>query len=185
MNFFDRFIFFVFSLFVALLSIIMMFMGLRLIPRYILTDGLGLVYQSRNGSLLILIMSFILLAASFRLMAVLLKRKRGVDTINQRNDLGDIRISIATLQHLAIKEASSVPGVREVKVKIRTSEKGNVIVLRVIADGHSSIQEMSEQLQRRVKSHVEEISAIPIHQVTVLVADIVNNAAEQKVRRVE
>ena len=62
------------------------------------------------------------------------------------------------------------------RARIRISESGIDITLRAIADGESSIPTLTEEMQRAVKSHVEEITGIPVAKVSVYVANIIQTA---------
>ncbi|SFI57857.1 Uncharacterized conserved protein YloU, alkaline shock protein (Asp23) family [Paenibacillus sp. UNC496MF] len=97
-------------------------------------------------------------------------------SIDQRTEFGDIRISLDTVENLALKAAARQRGVKDLKARIRIGEAGIEVSLRAIADGESSIPTLTEDIQRAVKSHVEEITGIPVANVSVFVANIIQTA---------
>jgi len=46
-------------------------------------------------------------------------------------------------------------------------------MIRAAVDGESSIPELSEEMQRLVKGHVEEITGIPVANVSVFIANLI------------
>jgi len=111
---------------------------------------------------------------SLRFLFVSLRRSRERSgSIDQRTDYGDIRISLETVENLALKAASRVRGVKDLRARVRVDDSGLDIQLRSVIDGESSIPMLTEEMQRGVKEHVEEITGIPVASVTVYVANVV------------
>ncbi|HZG55374.1 alkaline shock response membrane anchor protein AmaP, partial [Paenibacillus sp.] len=96
-------------------------------------------------------------------------------SIDQRTEFGDIRISLETVENLALKAANRVRGVKELRARVRVDDSGLDIQLRSVVDGESSIQQLTEEMQRGVKEHVEDITGIPVATVTVYVANVVQS----------
>lgn len=105
-----------------------------------------------------------------------------VPSIDQRNDWGDIRISIDTVENLALKTASRSRGVRDLKARVRVSSAGLEIVIRTVVDGETPIPALTEEMQAAIKQHIEEITGIPVAVVSVFVANVVQNAPSFKSR---
>lgn len=121
-------------------------------------------------------LGLIVLAATLRFFFVAVRPGRGqAPSIDQRTDFGDIRISLETVENLALKSAGRVRGVRDMKAKVAVSDAGLDIVIRVVVDGESSIPELSEEMQRSVKTHVEEVTGIPVAVVSVFVANVMQS----------
>lgn len=116
----------------------------------------------------------VILLITLRMLYVSLRTK-GVSSssIDQRNDFGDIRISMDTVESLVLKAAGRQRGVKELKTRITTVEAGLDIAVRAVVDGESSIPQLTEEIQRAVKDHVEEITGIPVAAVSVFVANVI------------
>jgi uncharacterized alkaline shock family protein YloU len=93
-------------------------------------------------------------------------------SIKQRTDFGDIQISLETVENLSLKAAGRIRGMKDLKSRIRVTDAGLEIIIRSFVDGESSIPNVSEEVQKAVKSHIEEITGIPVALVSVYVANI-------------
>lgn len=107
------------------------------------------------------------------------------ETINQKNELGETRVTLTAMENIAAKVLQRIAGVKDWKIRLRSSEvEGHQFFIKVMVDGERPIPQLTEQIQSEVKQKVEEISGIPIQQVSVLISDI-GFVQPQKSRRVE
>lgn len=115
----------------------------------------------------------LLLLVSVRFFVVSVSRGGNhAPSINQRTEHGDIRISVETVENLALKAASRARGVKDLKARVRVSEAGLEIQIRAFVDGDGSIPTMSEEMQRAVSQHIEETTGIPVAEVSVFIANV-------------
>jgi uncharacterized alkaline shock family protein YloU len=122
----------------------------------------------------VIIVSAVMLLISLRFLYVALRRGSGAaPSIDQRTEIGDIRISLETVENLALKAASRHRGVQDLRARIRVTDAGIDISIRAVVDGDSPIPALSEEIQRSVRDYVEEITGIPVANVAVYVANIV------------
>ncbi|MNJ69478.1 hypothetical protein D3C77_658330 [compost metagenome] len=63
------------------------------------------------------------------------------------------------------------------KTRIRITDSGLEIVVRALVDGESSIPALTEEVQKQVHDHVEEITGIPVSYVSVYIANLVQSPA--------
>jgi uncharacterized alkaline shock family protein YloU len=98
--------------------------------------------------------------------------KRQAPSINTKTELGEIEISMETLENLSLKAVSKIKGIHEVKAQVRTAEQGLRIKLKCQVDGELVIPQLSSEMQKAVKAHVELIAGIPVQQVVIRVANI-------------
>lgn len=125
---------------------------------------------------------FVLLV-SCRFFYVSVRRGRGhVPSIDQRTDFGDIRISLETVENLSLKAAGRIRGVKDLKARVSVSDAGLDLVIRALVDGESSIPDLSEEMQRSVKTHVEDITGIPVANVSVFIANVMQSSPTFKSR---
>jgi len=115
-----------------------------------------------------------LLSIRFLFLALRPGRER-TGSIDQRTELGDIRVSLETVENLALKAAVRVRGVKDLRARVRVLDSGLDIQLRSVIDGESSIPHITEELQQGVKSYVEEVTGLPVSAVTVYIANVVQS----------
>jgi uncharacterized alkaline shock family protein YloU len=104
--------------------------------------------------------------------------------IRQRSDLGDINITIQTIQTIVERAARRVKGVRDLRSSVKVLESGTMITLRVSVDGETPFPELTHHLQADVKEHVETVTGILISEVSVVVTEVAqqeNYAARKRV----
>jgi len=105
-----------------------------------------------------------------------------VPSINQKTELGDIRISVETVENLALKAAARTRGVRDLRARVRVAESGLQIMIRAFVDGDGSIPALSEEIQRNVSQHIEDATGIPVSEVSVFIANVTPSSASFKSR---
>ncbi len=114
-------------------------------------------------------------AIFFLALWVLIMSVRTVDkmqTINHQGELGEYRISFEALQNLVLQATREIKGVRDTRTRLSITDAGLVIDLRVAALPDLKVPELVEEIQRNVKSYVQEISGTDVAEVKVLVEDI-------------
>lgn len=98
--------------------------------------------------------------------------KRQAPSINTKTDLGEIEISMETLESLSLKALAKIKGIHDVKAQVRTAEQGLRIKLKCQVDGELVIPQLSAEMQKAVKAHVELIAGIPVQQIVIRVSNI-------------
>jgi len=117
--------------------------------------------------------AIIVLLVSFRFLIISIRRDgNSAPSINQRTEHGDIRISVETVENLALKAASRTRGVKDLRARVRVSEAGLGILIRAFVDGDGSIPAMSEEMQRTVSQQIEDATGIPVAEVSVFIANV-------------
>lgn len=176
----DKLLLFLYSTVVAIASIGLFCMGVQWIPEDSAIDVVRNLYDNDMEWLQItaIAIAVAVFFISIRFFYVSLKRNgSSTQSIDQRNEFGDVRISMETVENLALKSASKHRGLKDLRARIRISEAGLDIVIRTVVDGDTSIPALTEDIQRSVKSHVEEITGIPVAGVSVFVANVVQAPA--------
>jgi uncharacterized alkaline shock family protein YloU len=167
----DRLLLFIYSLSIGIVTVIVILLLMKAIP-WSLSD----IYE-QNLVTVTIVVAAILFLLSIRFFYISVRRdSSSIPSIDQRTDYGDIQISVETIQNLSYKAASRVRGIREVKTKIVIADAGLEIMVRAIVDGESSIPVLTEEVQRQVHDHVENITGIPVSNVSVYIANIVQSA---------
>jgi uncharacterized alkaline shock family protein YloU len=174
----DKLLLFLYSLAIGVVSVFMICLGFGWITKSLLSNWLTQFYEFKSIAFSFGIAGIILLLISFRFFIVSLSRgAANAQSIDQRTEFGDIRISIETIENLALKAASRQRGVKELRARVRATDAGLEIVLRAVIDGENQIPVLTEEIQRAVKEHVEDITGIPVINVAVFVANVVSAGA--------
>lgn len=170
---FDRLLLFLYSLAVAAASATAMAAAFAWVPREAARDFLDRLYDRFDVMIPVTTVAVLMFLVSLRFLYVLLRTGRGQPpSIDQRTDFGDIRISLDTVEHLALRAAGRRRGLADLKARVSVDEAGLHIALRTMVDGDSPIPETTEEVQRLVKQHVEEVTGIPVASVSVYVANV-------------
>lgn len=179
----DRLLLFVFSLVILIAAIFVLVATFAWIPEQTTMNAVHQLYHDLPTAYASIAVGVIVLLLSIRFFYITVRRGRSqAPSIDQRTDYGDIRISLDTVENLSLKAAGRSRGVKDVKARVRVSQSGIEIEIRALVDGESSIPELTEDMQRNVKDLVEEITGIPVANVTVFVANIVQSAPTFKSR---
>lgn len=166
----DRILLFIYSLSIGILSIVTILLVTKAIP-----FDFGSIGEN-NLITASVIVGCILFLLSLRFLYISIKRDRhSLTSIDQRTEFGDIQISVETIENLAFKAASRVRGIRDVKTRIRITEAGLEIMIRALVDGESAIPALTEEVQKQVHEYVEEITGIPVYNVSVYIANVVQS----------
>ncbi|MDR6224651.1 alkaline shock response membrane anchor protein AmaP [Desmospora profundinema] len=139
------------------------------------TRWMANVYHDSQIRWPILVTSLILVLVSLRViiqLSVNRDRDRGVDRITE---FGHVRISLKTLESLALQSGNRIKGIYDLSARVRHDDTHSSvgIGLKLTVDGDIPIQTLSEELQQTVKTHVEEVAGVTVHQISVYIADTV------------
>lgn len=136
------------------------------------------VYSDTVTAAVFIISCFVFLLIAFRMLYLSVRADNGagVPSIDQRTEFGDIRISLETVENLALKAAGRVRGLKDLRSRVRVTGAGLEIVIRAVVDGESSIPAMTEEVQAAVKEHLELITGVPVAQVSVFVANVAQSS---------
>ncbi|MFD1955854.1 alkaline shock response membrane anchor protein AmaP [Paenibacillus thailandensis] len=170
----DKLFLFFYSIITAAIAIVFVCIGFNWIPESGVSEAVGEIFETEPLQVTLLVIGIVLFLLSLRFFILSLQRgSSSASSIDQRTDFGDIRISIETIENLALKAASRQRGVKDLRARIHAADSGLDITLRAVVDGETSIPTMTEEIQKAVKQHVEEIAGIPVTNVSVFVANII------------
>lgn len=172
----DRFLLLIFSLAVMVALCCLLLTAFGVISFDQANTFTSNLYRDVNTAVAVIVTSIVLLLISIRLLVISLRTGQGsASSIDQRTEFGDIRISMETVENLALKVAARSRGAKELKARVRVNNAGLEIELRTVVDGESSIPVLTEEIQSAIKEHIEEITGIPVAAVAVYVANIAQN----------
>lgn len=170
----DRLLLFLYSIAIAVASVVAIIAASGGLSEKWMTE---VVYdftgEVRAVQISVIVAGIILLLLSVRFFVLSVRRdSHSAPSINQRTEHGDIRISVETVENLALKAASRTRGVKDLRARVRVSEAGLGILIKAFVEGDGSIPAMSEEMQRTVSQQIEEATGIPVAEVSVFIANV-------------
>jgi uncharacterized alkaline shock family protein YloU len=173
----DRILLFFYACIVAFISLLVFIqaIGFNVFPLVFGADGTAIAI---GVSLLLFLISvrFLLIRSGRR-------RRREPEAIIRTTDCGDIRISLTTLESLAVRAARGIRGVHDLKTKVHKTEHGIRVAMKMACDPDLDIPVLTETLQTKVKHYVEETSGTNVEEVRVYVEDIAKRPVAQGTRQ--
>ncbi|MFU2158433.1 alkaline shock response membrane anchor protein AmaP [Caldisericum sp. AR60] len=103
------------------------------------------------------------------------------EVIVQYGELGEMGISLNTIEDLVVRAANQVNGVKEVKPRIKISQDSTSIILNVIILPDNNIPELMQNLQQTVNKYILETAGLKVSDVKIHIKSIYGS----KTRRVE
>lgn len=140
-----------------------------------ISDSITAVLESDNATALrvaVFITALLFFALSIMFLLSGVRRSKDKKAVSKQTDIGEIRISLNSIENIASNAARRSSGIKESKTLVRNSEEGVEIELRVVVMPDISIPVISEEVQGRVKKSVEDASGIAVKNVRVIVDSI-------------
>jgi len=170
----DKLLLFLYSIITAIVAVLMTCIGFGWINKPLADDSLATLYSNESLYITLAIIGIVLFLISIRFFVVSLSRNSmSAQSVDQRTEFGEIRISIETMENLALKAALRQRSVKDLRARVHASDTGLDIVLRAVVDGEVSIPVLTEEVQKNVKEYVEEITGIPVTNVSLFIANII------------
>lgn len=175
MNIFFRVLLAVYAFCLAVLSVFVMYIAF--VPK-VFTNITGLItraFSSDIGATLRVIIfaaGLVFFAMSIMFLLSGVRSSKDKKAVSKQTNIGEIRISLNSIENVAINASKRCNGVRESKTFVRKADDGVEIEVRIIVMPDLSIPVISEEVQNRVKRSVEETSGIAVKNVKVIVDSI-------------
>ncbi|MFB5268368.1 alkaline shock response membrane anchor protein AmaP [Paenibacillus enshidis] len=168
----DRLLLFIYSLSIGIASVIAILLLSGVLPPQL--DNM----DGRKLWAIALTVAIIWFLLSLRFIFVPFRRGRqSQPTIDQRTEYGDIQISVETIENLCLKAVSRFRGVNDLKSRVKVTESGLDITIRAVVEGDTSIPGLTSDMQKAVHDHLEEITGIPVSNVSVYIANVTASPA--------
>lgn len=173
MNLFFRILLAVYAFCLTIVSIITMLITFRpyifdLISNYLSES----VLPNRNASFIMFLIAFLFFALSLTFLLSGVKSDKDRKAINKFTNIGEIRISLNSIESIALATSRRLNGIRDTKVDVRKVDDSVSIIVRAVILPDINIPVLSEEIQVKVKKSVEESSGIKVNDVRVLVENI-------------
>jgi len=179
----DRLLLFILSLTIIGSTCLLLLAAFGVVPYDRAVEFVHNVYYETKPAVWFILTSTIFLFIGIRMFYIAV-RPSSVNTpsIDQRTDFGDIRISVETVENLALKAAQRTKGIKDLKARVSVTSNGLEIIIRTLVDGESSIPSLTEEIQQTVKTQIEEVTGIPVASVSVYVANVIQTNQSFKSR---
>jgi uncharacterized alkaline shock family protein YloU len=184
----DRIILAIYTLAMAIVSLGVVVLTLRLFPEDVVwTNLIFLISRWETGGIaaLFMLISLRLFKVSFSSS----KLQSSDEAIVIHGTLGDVRVAIIAIKNLVDKVARSIKGVRDVKINVNvvSNKQGNMedtavrIKIKIVVGPESNVPEISDQMQQLVKDKLKNTVGIDVGEIDIVVENI-SNATVQKQR---
>lgn len=107
--------------------------------------------------------------ASLTLFLSSFKKKPVMQTPIHETNLGQIRITITALEHLVLKAAKSVHGIRDIRPIIQNTAAGLSIQLKVQVLPDVSIPNITADLQKIIRDYLQKTAGTTVQEIRILV----------------
>lgn len=118
------------------------------------------------------VIALIFLALSLMFLLSGVKSSKDKKAVSKHTNIGEIKISLNSIENIALNASKKANGVKESKTLVKKSEDGVEVAVRIVVMPELSIPLISEDIQVRVKKSVEDASGISVKKVKVIVDSI-------------
>ncbi len=164
------------AIYAFFLTIASMFAMLVTIRSDILTDTYTYLFNEvlayRNPSIVMFIIASIFFCLSLTFLLSGFKPEGDKKAIIKYNKNGDIRITLNSIENIALATSRKLSGIRDSKAYVTKVGESVNITVKAIVLPEINIPLLSEDMQVKVKSSVEECTGVQVDSVKVLIESI-------------
>lgn len=182
-----RVVLFFFSIAIVLIASLAILVGFEFYSQNYINGIIDSIYNSGlyKVALIAISLIFIIIAVYIFFRSLSYKKDNTAFSTNS-TDSGQIKISVDTLENIALNAIKKVEGQKEPKVKVKVEPDDSVSVfVTILIDGEKSIPQISEEIQMNIKDSVEQIAGLSVKKVHVAVSDVSSNKVVTKKSRLE
>lgn len=104
-------------------------------------------------------------------------------SILQTSEYGEIRISIVAIENMVLRVVQQTQGIKDNGRKASYSPDGMIIYVKIKVMPDLEIPSLVGELQGKIKSYLEDITGLLVHEVKVMVENIILDQAPAKRNR--
>ena len=104
------------------------------------------------------------------------------DNILQTSEHGEIRIAVVAVENMVLRVVQQTNGVKDNGRRVSHTPDGLVIQIKIKVMPDLALPDLVNELQARTKSYIEEITGLIVHEVRVLVENIILDQVPMKKR---
>lgn len=168
MNFSQRFASLLLLIVLILMAVLTAVYSLGLIPEGLIAENLPLLYKNYSVAVIAIVIAVLGIWA----ITPFFVKKEPANSLIQKGELGDVRVSLSAIEGLVQKVVSEQKGIKEVRTDLRPLQDGLKISLRVGVIPQMDIPHLTAQLQEMVKDYVTKTTGVVVSKVEILVRTI-------------
>ncbi|MGI6778075.1 MAG: alkaline shock response membrane anchor protein AmaP [Acetivibrionales bacterium] len=130
------------------------------------------VLSSKGSTIVMFIIAFIFFLISLVFLLSGLKSGRNKKSVGRQTNIGEINISLSTIESIVLAASKRVSGIKETRANVYKKDDKVSIVVSMIVYPEINIPELSESMQEKVKKEVEDISGVSVSDVKIVVENI-------------
>lgn len=130
------------------------------------------IYYSFISKLITFLIVTIFFISSVYLLFSSIKKNKQSLSVRKMTDLGELSISLASIESLAITSLKNTKGIKEIKVDTEKFGEGVNVILRLVVYPEVIVTEMTKMIQSTVKSDIETTTGIKVMKVIVKIENI-------------
>lgn len=127
------------------------------------------ILNDRGLMVLLFIIELVFFGLSLMFLLSGVKSDKDKKTISKYNNVGEIRISLSTIESIALAASRKLGGVKDNKAYVSKHGDNVVICIKTIVMPDINIPALLEDIQLKVKKSVEETTGIGVNEVKVSV----------------
>ncbi|MDP4092055.1 MAG: alkaline shock response membrane anchor protein AmaP [Bacillota bacterium] len=182
MNLFFRILLAVYAFCLTIISVIAIIVTLN--PK-MFDDVSDYIYNNlilgRSSSILLFVVEVIFLGISIIFLFSGFKSNKDKKSVKKHTNIGEIRISLNSIENIALAASRRLSGIRESKAYVTKHEDNVSIVIKTVVLPDVNIPALSEDMQSKVKKSVEDTSGVPVSNVSVIVENIYTGYSKSRV----
>ncbi|TYQ13371.1 UNVERIFIED_CONTAM: putative alkaline shock family protein YloU [Acetivibrio alkalicellulosi] len=130
------------------------------------------ILENPSSTILLFIVELIFFGLSLMFLLSGVKSDKNKKAISKFNNTGEIKISLNTIENIALATARKLNGVRDTKAHVRKMGDNVSVHIKTIVMPDVNIPALLEDVQRKVKKSIEETSGIMVNDIKVSVDNI-------------
>jgi len=132
------------------------------------------ILVNKYFSFAVFILAFFVFVISVIFLTTGIRNRKEKRAVAKRTGIGEIRISLDTLENLALTAVKRFNGVKDTKAGIfRNKKEDNVnVALKISVMPEINLPSLSEDIQRKVKKLIEENAGVGVKEVKVTIDNI-------------
>jgi len=173
MNIFLRVLLSIYSFFLMILSAFVMVVTIKSNYFYLIMDYFSnsvLTHRSSSAVAFSIALVFFILSLVFLLSGI--KVNKDKKAVSKHTNIGDIKISLGTIENIALAASRKISGVKETRANVYKRDDTVSVTINTVVLNDVNIPELSAAMQDMVKKAVENISGIGVNEVTVIVENV-------------
>ncbi|NLD48180.1 MAG: alkaline shock response membrane anchor protein AmaP, partial [Clostridiaceae bacterium] len=131
-----------------------------------------IILTNQASRILLFIIEIIFFGLSLVFLLSGVKSEKEKKSISKFNNVGELRISLNTIESIALAASRKLNGVKDTKAYVVKNGESVSILVKAVVLSEINIPALMEDIQIKVKRSVEETSGIIVNNVRVSVENI-------------